>query len=715
MGRLTSSGARLSRSAAAPSPPSESGFRRLLRSAAALLLFAGALLAGLTHQAQAQSAPAQVTGVHVLGEGGRLRVAWNAVTGATSYKVQWKSGTQSYNTSSRQATATEASHVITGLTAGTTYTVRVIAVNANGDGPPSTEHTGTPLELLIFNPTSLTITEGAGSLDLQWDVPNEDLGEVDSYKVQWKSGTQSYSSTREAIVTGWNTDTYTITGLTVGTEYTVRVIGRLDGVDGPTEIEHGFVPYGEGTGTPQPAPGVTLTALTPSPVPEGGSATYTVVLDLSPFSNVVIRVSRASGGSADVTFDTNSGTMGNQDTLTFTPVNWDTAQTVTVSAAEDADAADDTATLDHAVVAASSDNTYDSVTIASVGVTVQDDDTPGVTLTALTPSPVPEGGTATYTVKLDTLPASDVVIRVAKASGGSADVTFDTDADTENDQDTLTFTSSNWNTAQTVTVSAAEDTDLDDDTATLTHTVVAASSDDTYDSVTIASVSVTVDDAGDVTPPTLSTATVNGATLVLTYNEALDPNSVPEATRDSFWVWVGGVTRDLADTDPVVISGSTVTLTLASAVTAGQTVTLSYAIAELPDDPIQDLAGNTAARISAPQTMSNVTPGILLSQTSLTVAEGDSATYTVRLNAQPSADVTVTVARGRGRQHGRDLRHGRRNGRRPGHPDLHRRRLRQLEHGADRHRERRRGHRLGRRHGDPHAHGERGGLRLADR
>ena len=54
MGRLTSSGARLSRSAAAPS---ESGFRRARRAATALLLFAGALFPALTHQAQAQTTP----------------------------------------------------------------------------------------------------------------------------------------------------------------------------------------------------------------------------------------------------------------------------------------------------------------------------------------------------------------------------------------------------------------------------------------------------------------------------------------------------------------------------------------------------------------------------------------------------------------------------------------------------------------------------------
>ena len=61
-------------------------------------------------------------------------------------------------------------------------------------------------------------------------------------------------------------------------------------------------------------------------------------------------------------------------TLTFTSQNWETAQTVTVKAANDADTADDTVTLTHS--AASTDSNYNGITIASVVVTVTDNDTP---------------------------------------------------------------------------------------------------------------------------------------------------------------------------------------------------------------------------------------------------------------------------------------------------------------------------------------------------
>ena len=60
-----------------------------------------------------------------------------------------------------------------------------------------------------------------------------------------------------------------------------------------------------------------------------------------------------------------------QSSLTFTPSNWSSAQTVTVTAAQDADASNDAATVRHAVSGAD----YATVTAASVTVTVSDDET----------------------------------------------------------------------------------------------------------------------------------------------------------------------------------------------------------------------------------------------------------------------------------------------------------------------------------------------------
>ena len=97
----------------------------------------------------------------------------------------------------------------------------------------------------------------------------------------------------------------------------------------------------------------------------------------------------------------------------------------------------------------------------------------------------------------------------------------------------------------------------------------------------------TVDDL----PPSLKAATVDGSSLVLTYNEALAEASVPAASAYSVSVASGAGTAPSS----VDVSGRTVTLTLGTAVTAGQTVTVTYTV---PSNPVKDLAGNAALLFS---------------------------------------------------------------------------------------------------------------------
>ena len=97
---------------------------------------------------------------------------------------------------------------------------------------------------------------------------------------------------------------------------------------------------------------------------------------------------------------------------------------------------------------------------------------------------------------------------------------------------------------------------------------------------------------GDTTAPVLQSAVVGDATLTLNYDETLSEFSVPAAS--DFTVKVDGSEVSLADTGAVEIegNGTTVALTLASGVTTGQTVTVSYTKGT---NPIEDLAGNDAA------------------------------------------------------------------------------------------------------------------------
>ena len=95
---------------------------------------------------------------------------------------------------------------------------------------------------------------------------------------------------------------------------------------------------------------------------EGGSDTYTVALDTPPTSDVYIALQ-----SSD------EGVTAQPDRLTFTPDNWRTPQTVTVSAAQDDDTADEVAAIVHGL-GASPGSGYGSVLVPPVTVSVTDDD-----------------------------------------------------------------------------------------------------------------------------------------------------------------------------------------------------------------------------------------------------------------------------------------------------------------------------------------------------
>ena len=97
-------------------------------------------------------------------------------------------------------------------------------------------------------------------------------------------------------------------------------------------------------------------------VREGEDGQYTVVLGAQPSSDVT--VTTAVRGESAITVD--------QASLTFTEDNWDVAQTVTVTAAQDRDDEDGASFVTHTVT--SGDKTYDALTVDGVSVTVSDDD-----------------------------------------------------------------------------------------------------------------------------------------------------------------------------------------------------------------------------------------------------------------------------------------------------------------------------------------------------
>ena len=76
-----------------------------------------------------------------------------------------------------------------------------------------------------WRPGQLTATAGgAGEVSVSWSAPLRiSSPSINAYAVRWKSGDQDYDTSRQAIVTNLNNLSHTITGLTTGVEYTVRV------------------------------------------------------------------------------------------------------------------------------------------------------------------------------------------------------------------------------------------------------------------------------------------------------------------------------------------------------------------------------------------------------------------------------------------------------------------------------------------------------------
>ena len=192
--------------------------------------------------------------------------------------------------------------------------------------------------------------------------------------------------------------------------------------------------------------GVVLSPESLGPVAEGTDVSYTVSLSSEPTATTTVVIT--GHGDAPISPD--------RSALTFTATNWDSPQTVTVTATQDPDAVDDSVTLTHTA------NGGDYVDVTKeLTVTVDDDEVTDLDLSATSLNPV-EGNTGgtTYTVRLTSQPTATVNVEI----GGH------TDTDLTLSAATLTFTTSDWNEAQTVTVTAGDDPDAADDTAMLTHT-----------------------------------------------------------------------------------------------------------------------------------------------------------------------------------------------------------------------------------------------------
>ena len=257
--------------------------------------------------------------------------------------------------------------------------------------------------------------------------------------------------------------------------------------------------------------GVTISETVLTVTEEEVVDTYTVELDSEPAGAVEITIAADEVTAPPITFSPAS--------LTFDSTNWDMPQTVTVTATDDDDAAGGTRTLTHAV---SGYGTVESA--ASVTVTVNDNDTPGVAISPTTLEVV-EGAAGIYTVVLNTIPGNDVMVTIEPDSSTMPPITVTPVSLI------LTFTPVNWASPQTVTVAASEDDDADGGTRTLEHVV---SGYGTVVSAESVMVTVTENDTAGVTIfPTTLTVIEEGAAGTYTVVLDSDPGASVEVTIEA--------------------------------------------------------------------------------------------------------------------------------------------------------------------------------------
>ena len=469
-----------------------------------------------------------------------------------------------------------------------------------------------------ISPTSLEVDEG-GTATYSVRLTSQPTGDVTVKTASADTNVATVSGALTFTTENWATaQTVTVTGVD-DNERSKRSVtiwhraggGGYDGIGVP-EVRVTVTDN-------EPPPGVTVSATQVSVAEAGGTATYSVALTSQPAGDVTITPT-----SSDASIATVSGA------LTFGTGSWSSPQTVTVTGVNDDVTGDRSATIKHAVSGAD----YGGVSAPSVSVTVTNDDaevTRGVTVSATEVSVAEAGGTATYTVVLDSQPTGDVTITPASSDANAATVSG-----------ALTFNTDNWGSAQTVTVTGVNDDVAGDRSATIKHAVSGAD----YGGVSAPTVSVTVtnDDAEVTRGVTVSASAISVAeaggtatyTLALTSQPTGDVTITP-ASSDANAATVSGALTFNTDNWR---SAQTVTVTgVNDDVTGDRSATISHTVSGA------DYDGVSAASVNVTVTDDDAAPGVgvTVSPTEVSVAEaGGTATYTVVLTSQPTDSVTIS-------------------------------------------------------------------------
>ena len=391
----------------------------------------------------------------------------------------------------------------------------------------------------VLSSTSTTINEGSSTtftVKLE-EAPSEDI-------------TVTLTSSNEIVTVSPSTLTFTSSNYSVAQTVTVNTVEALDYIDWSGNIIVSSVGYNNATFTVNCKNisvnyGNIVASLSSLTILEGNSGTFTVKLGSQPTQNQTVSL---SSNNTDVTLS--------PSTLTFTPSNYNTAQIVTVAAAEDSDETNDSATITL---------TSSNVSNVTVSITVDDNDTTvygemSLSTTSLT---INEGSSGTFTVKLASQPTITEVISIAS-----------NDTDITVNPTSLTFTPSDYNIPQTVTVTVSEKSDIEDWTGALTLT---------SDNISSKTINISVK---NITEIPLTDISIDATAEVMEGNSiTLTPVFTPSNATDTNVIWSvdnSNVTVKNGVIIGVTAGTSVVTVTSASndSISASCTVTITEAVVE---------------------------------------------------------------------------------------------------------------------------------------
>ncbi|MCY4257259.1 MAG: hypothetical protein OXE04_03085, partial [bacterium] len=405
----------------------------------------------------------------------------------------------------------------------------------------------------------------------------------------------------------------------------------------------------------EPAVTVTLSATNASVTEGTGSSTFTITLSSpAPEGGVEIPIVLSDDSTADT-----PGDYQILNGLTRTVVaDATTAFFVFSTIGDSVDEEDETAIVELGDLPAG----YIAGSPSSVTVTIVDDDTAGVTVSGSTLTVSENSDTDSYTVVLDSQPASNVSVALSVTGPVLLD-----GPDSSSDftaSETLMFTLNSWNTPQTVRVQGQND-DFDNAggsrTATITHDVT--SSDAKYGALTgLPNVTVDVnddDDAIDAIVLSVDADTgTNGAQSSVTENGGGKTVRVTAT--------ISGSTRFAADTDVTVTVGDSSDAAVEDTdytAVANQTITIGagdqsayvdFTLTPTQDslvEPTQSLSitgsgvgGVTFTNTSVDITDDETVPGITLAVAPTTVAE-DAGSTAVTVTATVGGTTRFEAAR----------------------------------------------------------------------